>query len=655
MQEHSLYIGTNYHPHDWPEERWAADIALMKEAGFTTVRLGHLCWDSFEPEEGVYTFGWFDRVMDLCAEAGLGVVLDVSMRPAPLWVHRLCPGVNIVSAAGVTQPPLRRYMEDVADPEYQHYALRFARTLATRYREHPALFAFGLCNELGDGYFSFSETSRQRFIQWLKAKYGTIDALNHAWAAHRWSRRMNSFDDVAFPQTDLVQAQPEAMLDMRRFFSDGIGDFFTRLKETVEACAPGVPHTSNHYAEKAEPGFDYLKYCGAITDIPGVGIYPGPVYGRHDDANMTFYHHRLAETGKPMWCLEFQTGCKGLHHCRPGLNRMYHMLMLLYRSQMSLAWTWRSMYGGEEQFLYGLLDHDGEPNVNFEELRRTARDFRKLEQYAFPYLPQPALAVAWSRESDWQCRYAPQQYARTHAQAVQATVHALMGLNEDFNIVDLRSMRQAYRLLLIPSVSLMDECSARTIRSFVAEGGVALMTAQSAMVDSHSQAFTTPRPGLLEDVFGIRVAGFERPESGAMPAAIALEDGEVAIQPGLYEHLTLRTAQPWAAFDTGECAVSAQRYGKGLALYMAVEPEPELMRRLILCLTRMLNLPAPPDVPEGVCARRLAENQVFYVNTNDTPVRIATGRKGYGVLREAACDGIFVLEGWDAELVVSEA
>ena len=42
----SLYIGTNYHPHDWPKERWEKDFQLMKEAGFDTVRLGHLCWDS---------------------------------------------------------------------------------------------------------------------------------------------------------------------------------------------------------------------------------------------------------------------------------------------------------------------------------------------------------------------------------------------------------------------------------------------------------------------------------------------------------------------------------------------------------------------------------------------------------------------------------
>ena len=32
-KEMALYVGTNYHPHDWTPERWKKDIALMKEAG----------------------------------------------------------------------------------------------------------------------------------------------------------------------------------------------------------------------------------------------------------------------------------------------------------------------------------------------------------------------------------------------------------------------------------------------------------------------------------------------------------------------------------------------------------------------------------------------------------------------------------------------
>ena len=100
----ALYIGTNYHPHDWDEERWKVDIELMRQAGFTTVRLGHLCWDSYEPEEGVYTFEWFDKVMDLFAKAKIGVVLDISTRPAPIWVHKLCPGVIFTEKVEIANP-----------------------------------------------------------------------------------------------------------------------------------------------------------------------------------------------------------------------------------------------------------------------------------------------------------------------------------------------------------------------------------------------------------------------------------------------------------------------------------------------------------------------------------------------------------------------
>ena len=131
--ENKLYVGANYHPHDWPEERWRKDLGMMRDAGFTTVRLGHLCWDSFESENGVYSFAWFDRVMDICAENGINVVLDLPAHPAPAWVHHACPGCIIYGKSGNPAPPLRRYMEDVADPDYQFFALRFIRALAARY------------------------------------------------------------------------------------------------------------------------------------------------------------------------------------------------------------------------------------------------------------------------------------------------------------------------------------------------------------------------------------------------------------------------------------------------------------------------------------------------------------------------------------------
>ena len=73
---------------------------------------------------------------------------------------------------------------------------------------------------------------------------------------------------------------PEAWLDMRRFFSDGIADFITELAETVEQNAPGKAHTSNHFAEYETLGFDYLKAASGFVDYPGIGFYPG--YGNRE-------------------------------------------------------------------------------------------------------------------------------------------------------------------------------------------------------------------------------------------------------------------------------------------------------------------------------------------------------------------------------------
>jgi beta-galactosidase len=53
LQAQNLYVGANYHPHDDKNlEKIKKDISLMKAAGLTVVRLGHLAWDSYEPSEG---------------------------------------------------------------------------------------------------------------------------------------------------------------------------------------------------------------------------------------------------------------------------------------------------------------------------------------------------------------------------------------------------------------------------------------------------------------------------------------------------------------------------------------------------------------------------------------------------------------------------
>ena len=102
-----------------------------------------------------------------------------------------------------------------------------ADALMKRYAHHPAVIAIGYDNEIGNGFMSYSEADRQRFITWLKKKYGTIDALNKAWATQRWSRRLNNFEDVDLPLAD-GPGPSERYLDLHRYWSDVT---VARLKE----------------------------------------------------------------------------------------------------------------------------------------------------------------------------------------------------------------------------------------------------------------------------------------------------------------------------------------------------------------------------------------------------------------------------------------
>ncbi len=106
LNAHELYIGANYHPHDDKNlDKIKSDIGLMKDAGFNVVRMGHLARDSYDPAEGQFDFEWFDTVMDLMDQAGIKVILDFAIRPAPLWLHYKYPSIDIVDENGCVQYP----------------------------------------------------------------------------------------------------------------------------------------------------------------------------------------------------------------------------------------------------------------------------------------------------------------------------------------------------------------------------------------------------------------------------------------------------------------------------------------------------------------------------------------------------------------------
>lgn len=653
-----LYVGANYHPHDSNPETWARDIPLMQQAGFRVVRLGHLAWDSYEPKDGQFDFTWFDHVMDQMRAAGIQVILDIAVRPAPLWLHHKHPSINVTDANGNPQYPNHRYMEDVGDPFYQQHALRFADALVQQYATHPALLAFGLDNESGDGPISYSATVKARYIVWLKARYGTVEELNKAWAGQRWSRRIGDFDEVGLPVSGSgVTGSPERMLDFRRFVSDEVNGFLLQLIDRINILAPHALITGNMWYYSSKKYFDYARiaYSGKIAR-GGCGLYPGNSLRRNDGLQQALFGiARIQfENTTPFWCTEFTT-----HNATPGSIRKSAFASLMLGNQMVCGWTWQSMHAGEEQFLEGMLDWDGRPNRKYDEYKTIADEFRKIERYGFPYRPQPEVALAFSFPS----QIASESFPELHDGQVQTAFNCFNERNEDVRVIDIALSELRYKLIVLPGVTVMDNVSASKIRDYVRTGGTVVMTSYSAMVNESNQVFATTLPGRLHDVFGIRISGFEETEWMNELSRVGLQGKQLRVTYGERdlecESPRFDVIEPTGA-DVLGCIVSldrdypvitAHKFGAGSAIYIGLPARKELLDPLMDELIVRLAIKTGPQVPAGVMARQIDPAHILYLNLDGVVKQIKLQGRAYSILRDREYEDSFMLDPFEPEFL----
>ena len=652
-----LYVGANYHPHDDKNpEKIKKDIELMKAAGFTCVRLGHLAWDSYEPSEGKFDFEWFDKVMDEMNKAGIKVILDIAIRPTPIWLHHKFPSIDIVDSNGNVLYPNHRYMEDIGDPNYQQYALRFTDAISTRYANHPALLAFGIDNESGDGRISYSETARQRFIAWLKAKYTNLENLNKAWATQRWSRKLNQFDEVGFPVATHATDVPERMLDFRRFVSDEVNQFLLKVIDKVNINAPKALTNTNAWYYSALKYFDYsqIAYSGKMTR-EGCGFYPGTTLTTNWGVmNALFGISRIQfESANPFWCSEFTTMT-----AVPNAIRKQAYSTLFYGNQMVCGWTWQSMHAGEEQYLEGLLDWDGIPNRKYDEYKKIATEFKKIEKF-FPYQLQAEVGLAFSFPSQIASSYFPEQ----HDNQLQACFDLFYYRNMDARIVEISRSALNYKILFVPGVAVMDEATASKIRDYVKNGGTVIMTSNSAIVDESGQVFATTRPGRLSDVFGIRVGSYEETE---MMNEVSRKSYKGKKLEFTYKGKAINTesarfdiVEPKGAevigsltsLDKDYAIMTVNKYGKGRAIYVGLPANGEVLNPLLDELIEELGIKKGPEVPSGVMARQIDKNHFLYLNVSGEPKEIPVKGNSRSILFDKDYTGNFKLSPFEPEFI----
>ena len=176
-----LVMGVCYYPEHWPEAMWREDLTRMLDTGIEVIRVAEFAWSKTEPEEGVFTFDFFDRFLDLCDETGIKVIFGTPTATPPAWLTEKYPEVLNVDVEGHTYYHGARRHYNYNAPVYRWFTERIVTKLGEHYGQRKCVVGWQIDNELNCETDEFhSEADSAAFRLFLRDKYGTLDALNAA-------------------------------------------------------------------------------------------------------------------------------------------------------------------------------------------------------------------------------------------------------------------------------------------------------------------------------------------------------------------------------------------------------------------------------------------------------------------------------------------
>ena len=280
-----IWYGGDYNPDQWPEEVWDEDMRLMVKAGVNLVSVGIFSWARIEPRDGVYDFGWLDRVIDKLGRAGIAVDLASATASPPMWLTQAHPEVLWKDERGDTVWPGAREHWRPTSPVFREYALNLCRRMAEHYKGNPYVVAWHVSNEYGcHNRFDYSDDAMRAFQKWCKKRYKTIDAVNEAWGTAFWAQHMNDFSEIIPPRYigDGNFMNPGKLLDYKRFSSDALKELYIAERDVLESITPGLPLTTNFMVSAGGSMLDYDDW-GAEVDFVSNDHYFTPGEAHFDE------------------------------------------------------------------------------------------------------------------------------------------------------------------------------------------------------------------------------------------------------------------------------------------------------------------------------------------------------------------------------------
>src|SRR6478609_8387831 len=133
----NILYGVAYYHEYMPYDRLDKDVAMMKEAGISVVRMGESTWSLWEPEDGKFEYAWMDRIVDAMGKAGIKVIMGTPTYSMPAWMAKQHPEILATKFNGAKNTYGMRQNMNTDSPAYRFYAERLIRRIVAHYKDNP--------------------------------------------------------------------------------------------------------------------------------------------------------------------------------------------------------------------------------------------------------------------------------------------------------------------------------------------------------------------------------------------------------------------------------------------------------------------------------------------------------------------------------------
>ena len=522
-----MVLGTCYYPEHWPESLWEEDLERMLECGIQVIRIAEFAWSKVEPYEGVFTYEFFDRFLDLAREKGMKVIFCTPTATPPAWLTEKYPEVLNGTIDGVLFRHGGRRHYNYNSPVYQEKTRIITEAFASHYGPHPAVIGWQIDNELNcerDEFYSESDTAAFRVF--LQKKYGSLDKLNEDWGTTFWNQTYTDWKEVHIPRTTPSNnTNPHEVLDYTRFISDSACRYAKLQSDIIRKYVkPGDFITTNGLFSN----LDNQRMAGESLDFIMYDSYPNFAFTKEN------YEKFSATLQDRMWSrnltevravspnfgiMEQQSGANGWNNRmaaptpKPGQMTLWTMQSAAHGADYVSYFRWRTCTMGTEIYWHGILDYSGRENRRLREVLEIHRKFQAISEAAGSRY-EARTAVLKDYDNIWDAQLdiwhgdvdrLSQQSLFLAAQKSHTPMDYVY-LREDTTAENLKK----YQVIFYPHPVIVNQRRAAILEEYVKDGGCLVLGCRSGYKDMTGKCVMDRLPGLFAKMSGTDIPEYTR-------------------------------------------------------------------------------------------------------------------------------------------------